>query len=231
MGTVCFCAIAPDSYLLFFPGFTLSNKKDDIKPQPKPIKVYVNIHLKETRDNIRKEYSQRGIYSFQCLITNDYYIGSAQNLARRFYEHTCGYHSNVILQNAIKKYGLENFVFSIYKAVPLDSDLLNKSVLEQLESELINSFDQKTLYNLNKNYATNKGLKHSAESRLKMKELRIKRRHSLEKPVFVYDKNLKLVAGLAGDAFPDIIPVHRPLLTAQGIKAPSPRMDSWIHFG
>lgn len=39
------------------------------------------------------------------------------------------------------------------------------------------------------------------------------------------DAILKLAAGLAGDAFQPkggIIPVHRPLLTAQGIKAPSP---------
>ena len=74
----------------------------------------------------------RGIYSFQCLITNDYYIGSAQNLYNRFYLHTGGYHSNIILQNAIKKYGLQNFIFSIYEAVPKDSNLLNKLELQQL---------------------------------------------------------------------------------------------------
>lgn len=194
--TVCFCLITPDGSLLLLSAITLSNKKNlsDIKPQPEPEKVYTNLHLKETRDNIRKECSQRGIYSFQCLITNDYYIGSAQNLSRRFYEHTHGFHSNIILQNAIKKYGLKNFVFSVFKAVPLNSDLLNKSELERLESEIINSFDQKTLYNLSKNHATNKGLKHSAESKLKMKELRIQRGHPLEKPVFVYNKDLKFLA-------------------------------------
>jgi group I intron endonuclease len=73
------------------------------------------------------------------LVTNNYYIGSAQDLYRRFYLHTNGYSSNIILQNAIKKYGLQNFVFSIYAAVPTDSDLLDKLELEQLESKIISS--------------------------------------------------------------------------------------------
>ena len=165
------------------------------KPLFEPIEVFTNIHLKETKDDIRKKYSKmRGIYSFQCLITNNYYIGSAQSLYNRFYLHTGGYHSNIILQNAIKKYGLNNFVFSIYKAVPKDSNLLGKLELQQLESDLIASFDYKILYNLTLNSATNKGLKHSPEAILKMKEARASYIHPLDRPVYVYDKDLNLLA-------------------------------------
>jgi hypothetical protein len=62
-----------------------------------------------------------------------------------------------------------------------------------LESKIISSFDYKILYNLTLNSATNKGLKHSAESKLRMKKLRIERGHPLEKPVYVYDKDLKFI--------------------------------------
>lgn len=40
-------------------------------------------------------------------------MGSSANLSRRFNEHISGHHSNLHLQNAFKKYGLENFCFII----------------------------------------------------------------------------------------------------------------------
>lgn len=136
----------------------------------------------------------RGLYGFQCLVTESLYIGSSQNLWGRFYQHSLGHKSNIILQHAIKKYGLINFIFIVFESVDANSNLLDKNELERLESELIAGFDKKVLYNINNNTATRKGISHTAEAKLKMKKLRAQRGHSLERVVYVYDKALNFVA-------------------------------------
>ncbi|MCZ6910150.1 MAG: GIY-YIG nuclease family protein [Rickettsia endosymbiont of Ixodes persulcatus] len=166
-----------------------------------PIKTYGDLQLKETKTQITKDFPcHTGLYGFKCLITNDMYVGSAQKIHRRYYEHINGFHSNIVLQHAFKKYGLENFSFIIYVAVSADLNVLTKSALEELESKLISSFNSETLYNLTKNTATNKGLRHTEEAKLRMKELRNERGHPNQKPVYVYDENLNLIKCLETQA-------------------------------
>ena len=62
------------------------------------------------------------IYSIVNLINNKQYIGSTNNFYRRLLEHINGRQSNRHLQDALKKYGKENFIasrkFLIYAYAP-----------------------------------------------------------------------------------------------------------------
>lgn len=61
--------------------------------------------------------SSSGVYQIRNIINNNSYIGSTNNLYRRYKEHKSKLKSknnqNVYLQNAVNKYGLENFEFSL----------------------------------------------------------------------------------------------------------------------
>lgn len=56
-----------------------------------------------------------GIYKIVNIINNKCYIGSSNNIERRFYRHKWhlnnNHHDNPYLQNAWNKYGEENFIF------------------------------------------------------------------------------------------------------------------------
>jgi len=54
-----------------------------------------------------------GIYRWINLVNKKSYIGLAINLNNRLNEHYRGDKSNIILQQALKKYGLNNFSIHI----------------------------------------------------------------------------------------------------------------------
>ena len=64
--------------------------------------------------NIKKRYNFSGIYQILNLVNGKRYIGQAQNIAKRIYEHhrirNTGY-----LQKAIIKYGWNSFEISVIK--------------------------------------------------------------------------------------------------------------------
>ena len=78
-----------------------------LKPNVKnitPCKIYDKIHLKTIMNKIVIELKDnKGIYGFLDKIDNKLYIGSSENLVRRFKEHIKGDKSNIRLQRAIKK--------------------------------------------------------------------------------------------------------------------------------
>ncbi len=63
-----------------------------------------------------------GVYKIVNLVNFKFYIGSANNLKRRKGEHFCNLkynrHINKKLQNAINKYGIENFKFEVLAICP-----------------------------------------------------------------------------------------------------------------
>jgi len=61
-----------------------------------------------------------GIYKITNLINNKSYIGKSLDIEHRFREHKAGIRSNIHLQNSIKKYGIENFDFSIIEECDRD---------------------------------------------------------------------------------------------------------------
>ena len=87
-----------------------------------------------------------GIYKILNKITNKFYIGSSNNLKRRWMHHKTylnnGYHTNVHLQNAWNKYGKEKFEFSIIEETT--EDLL----LEREQHYLDIHKNKEILYNI-----------------------------------------------------------------------------------
>lgn len=92
-----------------------------------------------------------GIYCIINLLNGMRYIGQAKNLKKRKREHFNHYNSNIYLQNAMKKYGVENFEWNILELCSLD-------IINEREQFYIDSFGFKTLYNLRPNVETTQGL-------------------------------------------------------------------------
>lgn len=75
-----------------------------------------SLHLSEIEKIIRKELKGKsGVYGFLCKSNNKLYIGSSVQLFTRFNEHIKGTRSNIILQNAINKYNLHDFIFIVFE--------------------------------------------------------------------------------------------------------------------
>lgn len=62
--------------------------------------------------------NKSGIYKIINKIDGKFYIGSAYNLQRRWNNH-CRKSSNIYLRRAIKKFGIENFIFEILEYVDI----------------------------------------------------------------------------------------------------------------
>lgn len=91
---------------------------------------------------------QQGIYKITNRINRKIYIGSSINISKRLKEHLrCllrNTHRNSKLQNAVNKYGIENFDFSVLSLQPN----ISRDDLLELEEFIINSYDRDILYNL-----------------------------------------------------------------------------------
>jgi group I intron endonuclease len=90
-----------------------------------------------------------GIYKITNKVNGKYYIGSSNDIKRRFGHHKSNLknnrHSNQYLQNAWNKYGKKQFEFSVIEEV-IESDLLIK------EQEYLNDALNKNqkIYNISK---------------------------------------------------------------------------------
>jgi hypothetical protein len=62
-------------------------------------------------------FMKAGIYKITNCINGKFYIGSSKNLIRRKKDHfrllAKGNNHSIVLQNAVNKYGLDNFIFEI----------------------------------------------------------------------------------------------------------------------
>ena len=65
----------------------------------------------------KEQWNKSGIYKITNLINKNFYIGSTKNIGSRYRTHVYTLKNNksncTILQNAINKYGLINFVFEV----------------------------------------------------------------------------------------------------------------------
>lgn len=106
--------------------------------------------------------------SFINLENGNQYIGSAKDFYLRLNEHLGNKKSNVALQNAFSKYGLDKFQFCIYEYFTYESKVVSSQGLTDLETSYISKFNFKSLY---KAIASSSlGYKHTEEARLKMIE-------------------------------------------------------------
>lgn len=138
----------------------------------KPIKIFTDLHIKANLEVCHDQLKERsGIYGIINLHENKIYIGKSINIFARFKQHIKK-SSNGPLKNAIAKDGLQNFAFVVFVFVPSTFSLresigvVDKNTqataseglgkdqfyiqkeLSRLETEYINSFNPKFLYNI-----------------------------------------------------------------------------------
>lgn len=148
-----------------------------------PIPILTINNLQNKRSVLCKRdvlYNKGGIYSFVNNVNGKQYIGSAKNLFVRLKEHLCNRKSNSALQQAILKYGLENFSFCVYEYFLYENKLASSKLLTDLESIYIKKFNFTSLYNFMKNATSLEGYKHTDAAKLKMvNRFSIKSNHPL----------------------------------------------------
>ena len=105
-----------------------------------------------------------GIYLITNIVNGNKYIGLSNNIQRRASEHLSpkSVHKSTNLAKAFKKYGKENFDFSVLEYVCCESDLASREMfwIEKLKPE----------YNMNSGGLGNSGRTLSNELKAKLKE-------------------------------------------------------------
>lgn len=123
--------------------------------------------LYEILDGNRKEKMFPCIYLWTNLINNKKYVGQTQF----FYERMSVYKrkgATPFLQNAINKYGIDNFDITILEKCPLDK-------LDEREQYWINfysSYKREDGYNICQYASTTRGYRHTEETKNKIRETR-----------------------------------------------------------
>lgn len=113
-----------------------------------------------------------GIYKITNLTNQMFYIGSSQDLIKRWRDHrsvlNVNTHKNIYLQNAWNKYGEDNFEFEILEIVHID-------LLIEREQHWINftkCYDRTIGYNLSPTAGNCAGFIHTQETKAKLSALR-----------------------------------------------------------
>lgn len=119
-----------------------------------------------------------GIYKILNTVNNKFYIGSSTNIEHRWRVHRSylknKQHPNIYLQYAWDKYGPECFEFSIVKELEGDPRQEEQRII--LETKC---YDREIGYNLSiSTFAPMEGKKHSAESIVKMSEVKKGKKNS-----------------------------------------------------
>lgn len=110
---------------------------------------------------------QRGIYKITSKIDGKIYIGSSDDIVRRWRDHksllrrSC--HHSKYLQYAWNKHGEENFIFEVLELIDEEKDLL---LIEQKYLDESSSLDPSVGYNLSKVAGSAfKNMHHSEETK------------------------------------------------------------------
>ena len=136
----------------------------------KPVYMYENLHLEDTKNLIQKETKGlSGIYLIFNKVTGDYYIGSASTnrIFARFSNHLLYFKGSKIVKLAVRKYKLDNFAFLILE---LFTEIVNKENNKKLLD--LEDFYLKSLlpnYNILTEAGSSFGYKHTELSRIKMR--------------------------------------------------------------
>lgn len=115
-----------------------------------------------------------GVYRIRNLTNNKFYIGSTNNLYRRFIQHKTllekGVHHSIYLQRAFDKYGTSQFIMEVLL-------LCKQEYLLYYEQQLI--YELEPDYNMNKEATSNRGYKWSEQSRQKASESHLGNQNAL----------------------------------------------------
>ena len=113
-------------------NFSTSNSNTE---SPTPIIIFTikNLDNKASTGPSGKMLRNKGgIYSFINTVNGNQYIGSAKDLYLRLNEHLDNRKSNVALQRAIEKYGLNKFNFCVYEYFTYESKIISSKALAGL---------------------------------------------------------------------------------------------------
>ena len=123
-------------------------------------KTFFNLKTEATINLIKLELKGlTGIYAFKHKVSGKMYIGSSVNLWSRFKEHLGNKHSNIHLQRAFVKYGLDQFNFIVLEFCTTDK-------LIELEQKYLNLVSDK--YNICPIAGSSLGRKHTDEAKAKI---------------------------------------------------------------
>jgi len=130
------------------------------------IEIFIgNLHLVEINNIIVKELKGKsGIYGFLSKTSNKLYIGSSNNLNIRINNHIKGTQSNILLQRAINKYNLQDFILIIFEY----HDAENLITREQFYLDTL-----KPEFNILKVAGSLLGFNHSEETKALMSKAKI----------------------------------------------------------
>ena len=91
-----------------------------------------------------------GIYKIENIINNCIYIGKAKNIENRWNQHKSNAKNitnTTHLYRAMRKYGIENFIFSIIEEIPLEQYDIISSERERYWIEYYNAYSNPNNYN------------------------------------------------------------------------------------
>jgi len=148
------------------------------------VKFFENLHLTENlKAAIQALKGVAGVYAIINTLTGAIYIGSSFNIGDRMRDHIIDNITNEHLQNAIAKYGLENFQVVLVEVFELDSTLSNEEnrdnllVREQHWLDWLFSFPASLRYNFLPIASSSLGYKHTSEAKAKMSEAKTGSNH------------------------------------------------------
>ena len=189
------------------------NSKDGIKLSITPVKSYDNVHLKDIQFNILRDNKQKSaIYLIYNKINGNSYIGSASSnrINVRFRNHCIHYTGgNKPLTRAIHKYGLDNFSFHILEYFNgfVKKENFNKNHIQLLELETSYFSKYKPIYNILTTAGSSIALKHTEETKHKMRSNYSDERReligNLNKGKGLSDSTKKLMSETINERFKD----------------------------
>lgn len=110
-----------------------------------------------------------GVYLITNLINGHMYVGGSVDIMRRFRQHKLGVDAGIHpIDNAIKKYGVDNFSFQIITELPPDWKIISE--YEKYWIKFYNTFEDPKHYNLTKGGEGKNGYIPSPETRKKISE-------------------------------------------------------------
>jgi group I intron endonuclease len=136
----------------------------------KPVFIYEDLKNQEVKNKIKNNTKDlSGVYLILNKTTLDYYIGSASTdkFFTRFYRHLINLTGSKIVKLAVKKYGIENFVFLVLELFPEKVNVENNKKLLDLEDFYLKSLLPN--YNILTEAGSSFGYKHTEITRIKMK--------------------------------------------------------------
>jgi len=136
------------------------------------------------------------IYSVTNNVNNKTYIGQSIDVERRWLQHKYG-KGNIILRNAIKKYGVENFTFTVLETINPDNKSKEQiteelTILEQKWFDLKQPFLRENGYNIQKTSKPNLTPNKDTHFGEKISRIKIDNNHT-GKNIKQYDLNGNLM--------------------------------------